>query len=293
MPTVPIEREGLLAKLPKTQNKKGWIWDEEVNPKNYSSSVNWPKLTIVTPSYNQVAFLEQTIRSVLLQNYPNLEYIIIDGGSTDGSIEIIKKYTPWISYWQSAKDNGQGQAINQGFSLASGDYHAWINSDDYYEKDAFHLAISTFLKSKADFIYGYSQNYHVQSGKTELIKVQPLHDYFLRIPTLQQPACFWKANIHQPIWEKLQCSLDYELWLRMVKGKRKKLIKKILATANVHEEAKTHNPQMGISWKRDHELICHTDAHGPAYNWNRLILLNKIYLKLNKFLESIFKKNPV
>ena len=94
--------------------------------------MKYPKISIVTPSFNQAEFLEQTICSVLNQNYPNLEYIIIDGGSTDGSVEIIKKYADKFTYWVSEKDNGQYDAINKGFSHTTGDIMGWINSSDIY-----------------------------------------------------------------------------------------------------------------------------------------------------------------
>ncbi|MEO0230925.1 MAG: glycosyltransferase family 2 protein [candidate division WOR-3 bacterium] len=91
-----------------------------------------PKITVVTPSYNQGKFLERTILSVINQNYPNLEYIIIDGGSTDNSIEIIRKYEKYLSYWKSEKDNGQADAIRKGFAMATGELIGWLNSDDMF-----------------------------------------------------------------------------------------------------------------------------------------------------------------
>jgi len=285
---VPADAGGLLGQLPDPPaGKTGWPWDQETDPVIYDPEINWPKLTVVTPSYNQVDFLEQTIRSVLLQNYPNLEYIIIDGGSNDGSKQILEKYAPWLSYHQSEKDGGQSNAINLGFSLSSGTYHAWINSDDYYIKDVFYKVITKFISTKVDFVYGYGNQYNVLSGQMTTTKVLPFIDYFIKIPTLMQPSAFWSARIHEPVWEELHCSLDYELWLRLVKGHSRALIKEPLSVANVHDQAKTHSPEMKARWEEDHQKIWAADAHGTVHEWKRIVFLNRIRIKLYK----IFKLN--
>jgi glycosyltransferase involved in cell wall biosynthesis len=287
LPAVPHPESGLLAQLPPPgSTKTGWPWTEEITPASYGRDIRWPKLTIVTPSFNQAGFIEQTIRSVLLQNYPNLEYIIIDGGSTDGSADIISKYAPWLSYRQSARDGGQGNAINLGFSLASGSYLAWINSDDYYLRNTFLKVISQFAKTGSAFVYGYVLDFDnsIRQYK-KLAKVLPFLDYFIRMPSLAQPACFWSAVIHQPIWEELHCSLDYELWLRLVRGRKRSLIREPLAVANIHIDAKTSDPKMKEKWQHDHELICSPEAHGSVQDWNRIVFINRIRVKLYQWLN--------
>ncbi|GAA3975359.1 glycosyltransferase family 2 protein [Mucilaginibacter dorajii] len=289
LPIVPFNKPGLLHQLPAPPaDKHGWPWTDQVDTALYDKNLQWPKITIVTPSYNQGIFIEQTIRAVLLQNYPNLEYIIMDGSSTDETVAIIEKYKPWLSYQQSKKDKGQGNAINQGFSLASGVYYAWINSDDYYLKNTFLKVIDRFRHIKSGFIYGYALDFdHSTQLFRKLNPVLPFLDYFIRIPSLAQPSCFWSADIHQPIWEELHCSLDYELWLRMVKGNRRSLIKDPLSVATVHPDAKTSDPAMKIRWQRDHELICDTGAHGAVMDWNQRFFLNRVRIKLYQWLKLI------
>ena len=145
---------GLLVELPLiATNKKGWPWDIQSEVSLYGKINSWPKISIIIPSYNQGEYIEEAIRSVILQNYPNLELIIIDGGSSDKTLEVLEKYSTWISFWQSNKDKGQGNAINLGFSIASGDYFGWLNSDYFYNRDAFFHLANEIRISKKEFYY--------------------------------------------------------------------------------------------------------------------------------------------
>jgi glycosyltransferase involved in cell wall biosynthesis len=124
---------------PPPSGKTGWPWTQASPqlPDQMPDGAEWTKISIVTPNYNYGRFIEETIRSVLLQGYPNLEYIVIDGDSTDESVEIIKKYEPWLTYWVSEKDKGQANAINRGINLATGEWFNWLNSDDILLPNAF------------------------------------------------------------------------------------------------------------------------------------------------------------
>lgn len=122
-----------LADLPAPPaGKTGWPWttDTPQLPDRQTNGQSWPRISIVTPSYNQGQYIEETIRSVLLQGYPDLEYVVMDGGSTDESVEIIKRYAAWLTHWESTPDRGQAHAINKGWNIASGSTIQWINSDD-------------------------------------------------------------------------------------------------------------------------------------------------------------------
>ena len=131
------------------------VWPQSRSKLNFDLNRDWPRISIVTPSFNQAPFLEKTIRSVLLQQYPNLQFIIIDGGSQDASVGIIKRYSRWLDYWVSEEDKGQSDALNKGFSLADGEILGWLNSDDYLLPDAlFYIAEGFKNNSEALAIVG-------------------------------------------------------------------------------------------------------------------------------------------
>jgi glycosyltransferase involved in cell wall biosynthesis len=122
-----------LAELPPPPpGRTGWPWTEEtpLPAGNIGKDTFWPRITIVTPSFNQGPFIEETIRSILLQGYPDIEYFVLDGGSTDNTVDIIKKYSPWLGFWVSGPDGGQSAAINRGLRMGTGLHATWINSDD-------------------------------------------------------------------------------------------------------------------------------------------------------------------
>jgi cellulose synthase/poly-beta-1,6-N-acetylglucosamine synthase-like glycosyltransferase len=143
---------------PPPPGKTGWPWTEESRPLPDATADGqlWPKISIVTPSYNQGRFIEECIRSVLLQGYPNLEYIIIDGGSTDETVEVIKKYEPWLAYWESEPDRGQSHAINKGLAKSTGQLFNWHNSDDVLTSNSLTTMAAAMVKHpQAGYAHGY------------------------------------------------------------------------------------------------------------------------------------------
>ncbi len=208
-----------------------------------------PLISVVTPSFNQAAYLETTIRSVLEQGYPNLEYLVIDGGSTDGSVDIIKKYADRLTYWVSEPDSGQSNAINKGFARATGELLAWLNSDDYYMPGALHaFAEAAVAHPDADFFVGIGRAVDVNGRilfdlpPPENLGLESTYRWLDRGDFLQPSAIFrrriWERA--EPIDEDIHFVMDVDLWLRMAKaGCRFHLIDAVLSSALVHAAAKT------------------------------------------------------
>jgi glycosyltransferase involved in cell wall biosynthesis len=204
-----------------------------------------PLVSIVTPSFNQARFLEATIHSVLSQDYPSLEYIIVDGGSTDGSLEIIKKYSNRLTWWVSEKDQGQTDALNKGFTHAHGEILAWLNSDDTYEPGAVSAAIG-FLESQPEtgLVYG-DANYINEGGRvigkfpaaqTDLSR---LRRGYVHIP---QQAAFFRADLWRsvgPLDPSFYFAMDYDLWVRISARCSIKYLHQTWANFRLHTSGKT------------------------------------------------------
>ena len=204
-----------------------------------------PLVSIVTPSFNQARFLEATIQSVLSQNYPRLEYIIVDGGSTDGSVEMIKKYESKLAWWVSEKDHGQTDAINKGFAHAKGDFLAWLNSDDTYEPNAI-SSVVRFLQNEPEvgLVYG-DANYINEDGRvtgcfpaaqTDLIR---LRRGYVHIP---QQAAFFRAELWRavgPLDPSFYFAMDYDLWVRLAMRSQIKYVPQTWANFRLHTSGKT------------------------------------------------------
>jgi GT2 family glycosyltransferase len=200
-------------------------------------------VTIITPSFNQAKYLEQTILSVLNQDYPRIEYIVMDGGSTDGSVEIIRKYADRLVYWESKKDKGQADAINKGFARATGEIVAWLNSDDYYLPGAISAAVKVF-EENPDAILVYGNMLAVdEDGRTfNTLKYSQLTlEDLLCFQIIGQPAVFMrrsalqKTNGLDPTFHLL---LDHLLWIQLAQHGKILHVDQTWSAARYHPEAK-------------------------------------------------------
>jgi glycosyltransferase involved in cell wall biosynthesis len=202
-----------------------------------------PLISIITPSYNQAQFLEETILSVLGQNYPRLEYIIVDGGSTDGSVDIIKKYADRLAWWVSEKDSGQAEAINKGLKRATGDIVAWINSDDKYQAGAFEAALPAFeAHTDAGFIFGDVLSIDKDNHPINLRRpIARTRDDFMTFRIIGQPGVFMRRAVLEKtnyLSNDFHLLLDHHLWLQMLSHAPAYYVPHTFASARYHAAAK-------------------------------------------------------
>lgn len=206
-----------------------------------------PLVSIITPSFNQARFLEATIQSVLGQDYPQIEYIVVDGGSTDNSVDVIKKYEGRIAWWVSEKDSGQTDAINKGFNRAKGDILAWINSDDTYNPGAISAAVKYLIENPEVALVYSDCNYINEDGNiigkfpAAQTDQRRLREGYVHIP---QQTMFFRAKYWRelgPLDPSFYFAMDYDLWTRIsAKAPLKYLSGKTWANFRIHTSSKTN-----------------------------------------------------
>ncbi len=240
-------------------------------------------MTIVTPSYNQGRFLEETIQSVLNQSYPNIEYIIIDGGSTDQSIEIIRKYESRMSYWVSEKDQGQTDAINKGFRMAKGDLVGWINSDDFLEPGAVALVVSAHQRNPQSVLF--HGKLRVIDEKGGLIEIRnPRHEVSLfgllnKFDQVSQPGSFYLRKAVEKgsfLDTELRTAMDFDLWLRLLSIGSAQYVPDILANYRVYPQTKSKTLKE-VSWQENNQIL---NKYGAKFFSCKRIEQSLIYLNL-------------
>lgn len=219
-------RRPTLAELPPPPpGRVGWPWTEAdaTGDASVFTDQTWPRVSIVTPSYQQAQFIEETIRSVLLQGYPALEYIVMDGGSSDGSVDILRRYENWLS-WVSQRDRGQSDAINQGLRLAGGDVVAYLNSDDLYLPGGVRAIADRFRQQPAvGLAYG---DCRVIDEVGHDLGFLPRHPFDLRRTIergefLPQQAVFWRREAMTKVGlldDGLHYAMDYEYFIRIARS---------------------------------------------------------------------------
>ena len=215
-----------------------------------------PRISIVTPSFNQAAFLEQTIDSVLSQKYANLEYVVIDGGSTDGSVEIIRRHAKYLTFWVSEPDRGQTHAINKGMQWVTGEIRAYLNSDDYYLPGAFATVSDCFqARPELDLVHGRCRVVNAQGTNiggrcgsiTRYDEILDLWEVWWCERNFVQPEVFWTGRIAQkigPFREDLYFVMDYDYWLRILRaGGRVGKLDREVASFRLQPNQKSTQPE--------------------------------------------------
>lgn len=237
---------------------------------------NNPTVSIITPSLNQASFLEHAILSVLEQDYPDIEYLVVDGGSTDGSVDIIKKYSENINWWVSEPDKGQANGINKGLRRATGDIIAWLNSDDFYKPGAITSAVQALQENpRAGFVFGDLQ---VVNEAGETTNKLTYGDYklvdLMEFKIIGQPAVFMRQEVLSAagyLDESFHYLFDHHLWLRMAMISQPKYVHQLWAGEHYHPASKNaaHAAEFGAEAKRILEWMQSKQALSDVLKSNR------------------------
>jgi glycosyltransferase involved in cell wall biosynthesis len=235
-----------LADLPAPpEGRTGWPWTEA--PPTDFPSANLPTLTVVTPSFMQGEFIEHTIRSVILQGYPRLEYFVLDGGSTDATRDVIRKYEPWLSAWRCERDTGQSATVTEGWQRGRGSILAWINSDDWYHPRAFAAVANAAIASpKQAWFMGPVDDHTMDARfiKRHLPRAMSLAELLGRKDYgYHQPGMFWRRTLLDEIGHldpALHNSFDHDFWARsLLAGHQLEALETPVACFRKHASSKT------------------------------------------------------
>lgn len=241
-----------------------------------------PLVSILTVVYNGKAHIEQSIKSVLAQSYPNIEYIIIDGASTDGTIDIIKKYEANISIFISEKDSGIYNAMNKGLKLAKGEIIAILNADDYYYPETIQQVVDKFEQSPADVVYGNMTKLREFSGQQYLKEVQPNIEFMEQTMPIFHPATFIKKQVYDEVGvfnETYRLSADYDLIYRIYKAdKQFEYINKALTVFRIGGASNVNCN----SYKEGFQILL---SHNSPYAADMKALITKC--KIKNFTRSV------
>lgn len=242
-----------------------------------------PKITIVTPSFNQAKYLESTILSVLGQGYPNLEYIIIDGGSTDCSVEIIRKYERQLAYWVSGPDGGLYDALQKGFAQSSGEIMAWLNADDMYHPKSLFTVAEIFERfGNVQWLMG-SNTFFDEAGRPFLYDDLPYGQRWSRLRLqlfdgrfIQQESVFWRRTLWQQaggfIDQNYPLAADFELWLRFFKHEPLYSTSFMLAGFRFRSENQKSYNQRGQYLQEAKHLLAREDSNATQIAFSRAMI---------------------
>ena len=255
-----IHQSAGVADLPPVPaGKTGWPWDNDPGPASpvRPDGLPWPRITVVTPSFNQARYLEEAIRSVLLQRYPALDYIVMDGGSTDHSRAVLMKYERWLTFWRSRPDSGQSQALNQGMSRGRGGICGWLNADDLYLPGALRTVGAAWVPECTHWLAGavrkgkgrYTECGAVRHPGRVFSLEELLRAVVLRKPTFVQPEVFLSRDAWNTVGglhESLHYALDQHLWVKLsAAGYTPRVLNQCLAFFRVHGAQKTRRSVRG------------------------------------------------
>jgi glycosyltransferase involved in cell wall biosynthesis len=258
----------------------GWPWEaaDPLVPPPLPAGQAWPRISLVTPSYNQGRFIEATLRSVLLQGYPNLEYIVMDGGSTDESLAVIQRYAAHLAYWTSRPDRGQSHALNQGFARASGEVLGWLNSDDVLLPGAlFRVGAAFAAQPETLLVHGRAENIDAAGNRLHYHPYAAPYDrrwLLEQCNLIPQPAAFFRREFLAQaggLNEDLHYTMDWDLWLRLDTPARAHYLPDVLAQMRTYPEAKSVAGGRKIHGELRHMLARHGGLGLPAMVVSRLI----------------------